>query len=360
MVRLDDGRVFKAVEVKTDPKTDIAIVRIEGATRLVPAVFGNSDKAEVGDWVLALGQPFGLTSTVTAGIISAKHRDIGINSRENFFQTDAAINPGNSGGPLVNLEGQVIGINTAISTRSGGNEGIGFAIPSNLAHWVSDQLVHSGSVKRAYLGIGIQSVTPELSSQFGVKPNEGVLVTQVLPDTPAAKVGIRSRDVITAVDGTPVSSAQELQWLVEKTETGSTHQMAIIRDHKPLTLAFTPESQPENYGVRTSGRNLFHGGTSQGITSLGIKLDDLTPDVARQLHLTDTTGAVITAVESGSIAAEAGLRPGMVIAQVNRQDVHSANEAKSALENASLEKGVLLQLHVQGGSEFVVLRSSAG
>ena len=178
-VRLHDGREFKATKVVADPQADLAVLRIEGAGRLTAAKLGDSDKAEVGDWVLAMGNPFGLEGTVTAGIISAKGRGVGINERENFIQTDAAINPGNSGGPLVNLDGEVIGINTAISSRSGGNEGVGFAIPINLAKWVADQLSHGGTVHRARLGVIVQPLTNDLAKQFGLKPGEGVLVADV-------------------------------------------------------------------------------------------------------------------------------------------------------------------------------------
>ena len=195
-MRTHDGRPFVATDVWTDPKTDLAVVKIDGASDLTAAMLGDSDQAEIGDWVIALGQPFGLESTVTAGIISAKHRGIGITARENFLQTDAAINPGNSGGPLVNLRGEVVGINTAIHSRSGGNNGIGFAVPSNLARWVSDQLVNTGTVKRAYLGVGIQPVSGDLADALAVQPRGGVAVTDVFPDTPAAEAGLKSGDVI--------------------------------------------------------------------------------------------------------------------------------------------------------------------
>ncbi len=196
MVRLHDGREFKAVDVKTDPKTDLAVLRIEGAGPLPAARLGDSNKVEVGDWVLALGQPFGLEGTVTAGIVSAKGRGLGIADREDFIQTDAAINPGNSGGPLVNLDGEVVGINTAISTSNGGYQGVGFAIPIDLAKWVGGQLANGGKVHRSYLGVIIQPVTQPLAEQFKVKVHQGVLVTEVRPDTPAAKAGLKPGDII--------------------------------------------------------------------------------------------------------------------------------------------------------------------
>ena len=214
-VRLHDGREYKATKVHTDPKADLAVLRIEGADNLTAAKLGNSDDAEVGDWVLALGNPFGLEGTVTAGIVSAKGRGIGLNERESFIQTDAAINPGNSGGPLVNLDGEVIGINTAISSSSGGNEGVGFAIPINLAKWVAKQLTDGDTVHRARLGVMIQPLTHELAQQFGMKAHEGVLVAGVSPDSPAAKVGFKAGDVIVEFAGKAVASPQELQGLVE-------------------------------------------------------------------------------------------------------------------------------------------------
>ncbi len=357
-VRLQDGREFKATEVKADPKTDLAIVRIEGASDLPFARLGDSDQVQVGDWVLALGQPFGLTSTVTSGIISATHRDIGINSRENFFQTDAAINPGNSGGPLVNLDGHVVGINTAITSRSGGNEGVGFAVPSNTARWVADQLVQYGSVRRSYLGVGIQQVTAKLASRFGVQPGQGVVVTQVFPDSPADKTGLQSGDVLVAFDGTAISTAQELQRLVEKCAPGTSHQVTIVRDGTTQDLSFSPENEPENYGLATAQRPGPSGrSSSQGIDALGLAVGDLTPTIAERLGVDETSGVVITQVERGSVAAEAGLRPGMVIAEVNRQPVESADQAKQALEDASLDEGVLLLLQTNNGSLYVVLQS---
>jgi serine protease Do len=250
LVRLWDGREFKAEKVWTDPKTDIAVVKISGADDLVSAPLGDSDQVAVGDWVLALGQPFGLESTVTAGIVSATHRGVGINARESFLQTDAAINPGNSGGPLVNLDGEIIGINTAISSRGGGNDGVGFAVPSNLAKWVGDQLAKNGEVHRAYLGVGIQPVTAQLAKQFDVKPREGVVVTDVYPNTPAAKAGLHSGDVIRSFAGVKVDSPRELQLLVERAELGRPHPVELVRDGKSMTVNFVPEEQPESFDAR--------------------------------------------------------------------------------------------------------------
>ncbi len=247
MVRLADGREFPAIGVWTDPQSDVAIVKIETGDRLVAARMGNSDAVEIGDWVLALGQPFGLESTVTAGIISAKHRGIGIADRENFLQTDAAINPGNSGGPLVNLDGEIVGINTAISSRSGGSDGIGFAIPVNQVRWVADQLARQGTVHRAYLGVGIRPITQDIAAELHLKPREGVVVTEVYPDTPAARTGLRPGDVIVEFAGSDITSPQVLQLVVEQAELGRQHRMKVIRNGMPTTLKFTAEELPSDF-----------------------------------------------------------------------------------------------------------------
>ena len=243
-VRLHDGREFKAAKVHADPKADLAVLRIEGAGHLIAARLGNSDQAEVGDWVLALGNPFGLEGTVTAGIVSAKGRGIGLNERENYIQTDAAINPGNSGGPLVNLDGEVIGINTAISSSSGGNEGIGFAIPINQAKWIARQLTDGDTVHRARLGVMIQPLTHELAQHFNLKTREGVLVAGVSPDSPAEKAGFKPGDVIVEFAGKTVHSPQDLQGLVEQSPIGKEQTVAVFRDGKRVELKVVPNEMP--------------------------------------------------------------------------------------------------------------------
>jgi serine protease Do len=355
-VRLNDGREFKASEVWTDPKTDIAVVKIKGAKELVAAPLGNSEAVEIGDWVLALGQPFGLESTVTAGIISAKHRGIGITARENFLQTDAAINPGNSGGPLVNLDGEVIGINTAISSRSGGNDGIGFTVPVNLAKWVAEQLITDGTVHRAYLGVGIQPVTQELADQFKVKPRDGVVVTDVFPDTPAAKAGLKSGDVIEEFAGVKVGSAQELQTLVEQAELGKPHAITIVREGKKQELALTPEEQPTDYGLSRQGLRQPNQPGSSKLEKLGLEISSLDPAIAEQLGITGVKGVVITNVRPNSPAGHAGLESGMVISQINRVPVKSLEDATKTLQEASPEEGILLLIRSSEGSRFIVLQ----
>lgn len=355
IVKTYDGREFPAVEVWTDPKSDIAVVKVE-ATDLVAAPLGDSDRVEIGDWVVALGQPFGLESTVTAGIISAKNRGIGIADRENFLQTDAAINPGNSGGPLVNLRGEIIGINTAISSRSGGNEGIGFAVPSNQARWVADQLVQNGSVRRAYLGVGIQPVTAELAKQLSVKPRGGVAVTEIFPATPAAKSGLEAGDVIVKFDGRPVRDPQDLQMAVEKSEFGKSLTMDVVRNGKSIQLTYNPEEQPQSFGSR-SRSNSVESQPSRSVEHFGLEVAPLEVDVAKQLGMSGVNGVVITGVQQDSPAADAGLASGMVITHVNRQPVKSVDEFLTAIEpGMKNDSGILLLVRTENGSRFVVLK----
>lgn len=355
-VRIHDGREFVAKEVWTDPKTDLAVVKIDAPSDLIAATLGDSDETAIGDWVLALGQPFGLESTVTAGIISAKHRGIGITDRENFLQTDAAINPGNSGGPLVNLRGEVVGINTAIHSRSGGSEGIGFAIPSNLARWVSDQLVSRGSVQRAYLGVGIQAVTQDLAKQLSVKPRSGVVVTEVFPDTPAMSAGLQSGDVITKFGDQTVNSAQALQIAVERSMVGSEIPIAVVRDGETIELTYTAQEQPSDFAVRAGDSKSDD--KPMEMERFGMEIAPLESDVARQLGVKASSGVVITSVASGSPADEAGLEPGMVIAEANRVKIDSPEDFEKAMSKSEDESSILLLIRSAQGSRFVVVKAS--
>ena len=348
-VKLSDGREFRAIDVKTDPKTDLAVLKIE-ASNLVPARLGDSDQTEVGDWVLALGQPFGLQGTVTAGIISAKGRGIGIVGRENFLQTDAAINPGNSGGPLVNLNGEVVGINTAISSASGGNDGIGFAIPVNLASWVSQQLVSDGVVHRSFLGVGIQQVTHDLAEQFGIQANEGVVVTEVLPDSPAHGAGIQSGDVILTFGGESVQSPRQLQNAVERSKPGSSQPIELLRSGRPLTVTATCAEQPQQQ--RPTERL-----DEAQPNALGLEVNELSADVATQLGVDAEQGVVITHVAPGSRADKAGLTTGVVVIAVNRRPVSTTSEFE-AVTSAVGDEAILLLVRTSSGSRFVVLPST--
>jgi serine protease Do len=319
---------------------------------LVAAKFGNSDAMDVGDWVLALGQPFGLESTVTAGIVSAKNRGIGITDRENFIQTDAAINPGNSGGPLVNLQGEVIGINTAISSRNGGSNGVGFAVPSNLASWVSQQLIDHGKVTRSYLGVSIQPVNYELGTQLGVAPKSGVAVTNVFADTPAAKSGLQAGDVIVKFGDSAVTTPQQLQLAVERAAMGKSLTIDVVRDGEAIELSYTPEAAPGDFGARAA-----QPAPQEGVKmkSLGLEISPLTDDVAKQLGLQNQSGLVVTRVMEASPADSAGLKPGMLIVQVNRQDVSTADEFEKIVAE-DRDGSVLLLVRSEQGSRFVVIQ----
>lgn len=355
VVKTSDGRQYTATEVLTDPSTDIAVVRIEGAENLTAAPMGDSEQMEIGDWCLALGQPFGLESTVTAGIISATHRGgIGITARENFLQTDAAINPGNSGGPLVNLRGEIVGLNTAISSRGGGNDGIGFAVPSNMVKWVADQLLDGGKVRRAYLGIGIQPVNAELAETLGVPPRSGVLVNEVMKDTPAGKSGLQSGDVIVRFDGKPVSTPSQLQLYVEQSTFGKKVPIDINRGGQEITLSYDPTERPESFGSIASSDDQSDEPEATELSSIGVEVSELTDDTAEALGLDGVTGVVVTSVDDDSAAAQAGLTEGMVIRQVNRQNIKGVEQFKSIVADG--EGDLLCLVKDQRGSRFVVIK----
>ena len=350
IVQLHDGREFEAVEVKTDPESDIAIVRIEGAGELPTARLGNSDDLQIGDWVLAVGAPFGLQETVTAGIISAKSRGIGITERADFLQTDAAINPGNSGGPLVNLSGEVVGINTAISTSGGGNDGVGFAVPINQARWVSDQLIETGMVQRAFLGVGIQRLTSDLSEQLGLSSLQGALVAEVRPGSPAEQAGLQTGDVIVEFDGKTVDNPHRLQNLVERTPLDGEHSVVVVRNGDRQEIPVSLQPLPKDATVSQSAP----GAPETKVESLGMEVSDLTADVAKQLGLSDATGVVITSVSPGSSADEAGLEPGMVIARVGTTPIATVADFEQAIDGEH-EDGLLMLVRTARGSRFVVV-----
>jgi serine protease Do len=353
-VKTHDGREFVASEVWTDPDTDLAVVKIEGAEDLVPAALGDSDEVAIGEWVVAMGQPFGLESSVTAGIISAMHRGIGITPRENFLQTDAAINPGNSGGPLVNLKGEVIGINTAISSRGGGNDGIGFAVPSNLARWVSDQLLENGEVKRAYLGVGIQPIDQELGSELGVKPRGGVLVSDVFDDTPAAEMGLRRGDVILEFGGKPVGTPRALQLAVEQSPIDGDVLVKVMRDGETIKMTYRGTEAPDEFATKSKPKQ--PSAPSQ-FEDFGLGVDELDSDVAESLGIDAEQGVVVTSVDEGGPSAEAGLAPGMVIVEVDRRPVSSVKEFEQAMRGGQdADKSRLLLVRTDKGSRFVVVQ----
>lgn len=357
-VELSDGRQLQATDIKTDDQTDLAVVRIKSDSPLPAAKLGDSSKLEIGDWVIAVGNPFELEHTVSAGIISGLRRTLPSGKRAEYLQTDAAINPGNSGGPLVNLNGEVVGINTAIASSSGGYQGVGFAIPSNLAKWVTGQLVDKGSVERAYLGVGITEITNELAQKFGVARSAGVLVTEVFPDTPAAAAGFQEGDVITAFAGTSVNRPHQLQELVERSPFGSKQNVTVMRDKQQKTLSVEVKAMPQKFGMSSRSKRPEPEQESQSFASpdLGLDVAELTPDVARQLDYQGLQGVVITAVEADGLASEAGLREGMLIMRVGKQAVKNVEEFQKAVKSEDLKAGVMLLVRTQGGNRFVVLQ----
>lgn len=358
VVRLADGREFGATDIKTDPDSDLAVLRIEGAGTLPAARMGDSDDLEIGDWVLAIGNPFHLDQTVSAGIISSKGRELVGGNRTRYVQTDAAINPGNSGGPLVNLDGEVVGINTAIYSNSGGYQGVGFAIPANLAKWVTQQLIDKGVVQRAYLGVGIGQINATLADQLGVAAREGVVVAEVFPGSPAEKAGFEEGDIITAFDSTPINSPRELQEYVERAKINSQQRVTVLRNGKEVQLTVRPEPLPSEFGIVSQNADRPNQrGQQSGYTSdeLGLDLSDMTAQQARQLGLEGYEGALITGVHPGSSADQAALSEGMLVLKVGRTQVSSVEEFRDAVEELDMDDGVLLLVRTAEGNRFVVL-----
>lgn len=356
-VRLHDGREFKGKDVKTDPRTDVAILKIDAGEKLPALRFGDSDQTEVGDWVIAVGNPFGQELTVTSGIISAKGRGPNITEREDFLQTDAAINPGNSGGPLLNLNGDVIGINTAISSQSGGFDGIGFAVPSKMAYWVTNQLVQNGSVRRAYIGIAIQQLDAELSKQFSLKPGDGALVTEIREGSPGEQAKLQTGDVVLSLNGQKVSSPRSLQAIVERLNVDETYPLDILRDDKRMTLKITLKAMPEDYSLAKMTRKpRVQSDSATTVESLGFDIRDITADVAKQLGIAEESGVIVSTVEANG-PASGKLAAGDIIQKVGNRPVHNRKEFEAALNEAKGDS-VLLFVKTDSATRFVVLSKS--
>ncbi|MFM8893671.1 MAG: Do family serine endopeptidase [Planctomycetia bacterium] len=359
-VELPDGREFKAVEIKTDPDSDLAVVKLEKADDLPVAKLGDSDKLEIGDWVIAIGNPFELETTVSAGIISGKGRELGGIRRAKFLQTDAAINPGNSGGPLVNLAGEVVGINTAIASNTGAYQGVGFAIPINLAKWVSGQLIAKGAVERGYLGVAIGPISAEMAGKLGVKSRKGVLVTEVMEGTPAADAGVQDLDVITAFDDQAVDGPRSLQEIVERSALDKQHKLTVLRDGKPVTIAIAVKPLPEKLARRDGGGGRALRGTdaeSYYSKAFGVEVRDkgsLPEDAYEGFE-----GVVVDRVDPEGVAAEAGLGPGVLIRKVGKTAVTSIGDFAEASEKESPSDGVLLQIRTPRGNSVVVLKEDS-
>jgi len=352
VVTLNDGTRLDAELVGTDPKTDLAVLKVESDEALPYARFGDSDSTRVGDWVVAIGNPFGLGGSATTGIVSARGRDIQSGPFDDFLQIDAPINRGNSGGPLFDLSGRVIGINTAIFSPNGGNVGIGFAIPSELAESVIDQLQTSGYVERGWLGVSIQQVDDELAAGLGFDDDAGALVASVVPGSPADKAGFLPGDVIVAIDGEDVGRIKELTRKVAAVKPDETAQIEVWRNGERKTLAVAIGRAPNE------AENAPRKAESPEKVQLGISLGELSPQWRDRLGIDeDVTGAVIVGVEPGSPAAARGLRPGDVIVMVGQTQVTNLDQAMSAINEAKSEgrDSVLLRIARGDGARFVVV-----
>ena len=346
VVKLSDEQEYEAKVVGRDPKTDIAIIKINAKSGLTAAGLGDSDNLEVGEWVMAIGNPFGLDSTVTSGIVSAKGRHIGQGPYDNFIQTDASINPGNSGGPLINLRGEVIGINTAIFSRSGGNIGIGFAIPINLVKELLPQLKGKGKVTRGYLGVLIQKVTPEIAESLGMDKGRGALVANVSKDGPAEKAGVKVGDVIIEFDGKEIRDSGDLPIIVARTPVDRKVRMKVLRDKKEMQLTVSVGELKDEEVVASAPEK----------GELGMTVQKLTPQIAESLGLEKAEGVVVSAVDPGSVADEAGIRRGDVILEVDRKPIRSIDEYKKAVAGIRKGKGVLLLVRRGESTLFLALK----
>ena len=347
-VTLASKEEFDATLIGRDPKTDLALLRVDSPLPLPTVPFGNSENLEVGEWVLAIGNPFGLGHTVTAGIVSAKGRIIGAGPYDDFIQTDASINPGNSGGPLFNMRGEVIGINTAIM-RSG--QGIGFAIPINMAKNVLSQLYDKGNVTRGWLGVAIQNISPEMLDAFQLDDANGALVSAIVTDAPAHKAGLKQGDVIVGFHGTEVDDSSELPGLVAVVSPGTTVEVEVIRNGERLTIPVTLGELQEDDAARIA--SLEPSGVEE---LLGLQVEALDEDMARELRTNDERGVVVTDVAQPSPAAEAGIQPGDIIREVNRQTVDNLDAYEDATAGLEEDEPVLLLLERRGNNLYVALR----
>ena len=354
LVELADGRQFNVKDVKVDEKTDLAVLSLDSTEPLPAAKLGDSDNLRIGDWVLTIGSPFELEQTVSAGIISAKGRSVRGAGKTRLLQTDAAINPGSSGGALVNLKGELVGITTAIASRDGGYQGVGFAIPSNLATWVSAELREYGRVNRGYLGI---TTTARSSNVRGVRRE--IVAARLQEDSPAYKAGVREHDIIVSFDNRTVRSISELREIVEQVEVGSKHRLEIIRGQNRQTLAVVTEAAPSRREPLSPGQADF-GGVSALVYShdLELAVSDLGEGNASRLGLRTAAGVLIVRLDPGGAAYRAGIREGMVIVGVGNQPVRNTEDFAEILEKESLKKGIWLQVYSDGGSRTISVRSS--
>lgn len=348
-VRFANHKEYEAKIIGRDKMTDIALIKIEPTGKLPFVKLGNSDKLRVGDWVVAIGNPFGFEQTVTAGIVSGKGRTLGGGAYDNFIQTDASINPGNSGGPLFNLDGEMVGINTAIYSRSGGNIGIGFAIPVNMAKNVMAQLQESGHVIRGWLGVRIQTVNQDIAEQFGMERPYGALVGQVDKDSPAGKAGIRQGDIITRFKDKEISEMTMLPTLVAQTPVGEKAKVTVFRKGKEKTVTVTIGKLEDSGALSDEA--------VEETASLGMTVQELTPELAESLQIGGETGVLVANVEGGSPAAMAGLKRGDLITEINQDQVTDMEIFGKLLAQTKNDKRILLLVQRGSHSRYVVIKN---
>ena len=350
-VTLSDGRKFDAKIIGSDPETEIALIKVD-ATGLPTLPLGNSDELRVGEWVMAIGAPFGLSHSVTTGIVSARGRgNVGIVDYADFVQTDAAINPGNSGGPLLDMNGNVIGMNTAIVSRGGGSNGVGFAIPVNMVKYITEQLRNHGAIARGYLGISIQNLTPDLAKWFGIEEGHGVLVADVAKSSPAERAGLQRDDVIVEFNGQPVGEAGSFRSHVATTAPDKAVEMAIIRGGKRMAKTIDVGTLPGQHlatNTTTPEEQAEH-------TDVGLAVQPLTDDLAKRLGYEGEHGVVVAEVTPGSEAARAGIRQGDLIKEVNKQEVDNPREFQQALKKGGKGHTALLLLQEGQGTRYATL-----
>jgi len=346
-VKFHDGKTLSAKLIAADEKSDVAVIKVNSGTKLPFLPVGDSNQLEIGDWAIAIGNPFGLSTTLTVGVISAKGRaNMGITDYEDFIQTDAAINPGNSGGPLLNIDGKVIGINTAIYSRSGGYMGIGFAIPINMALNIKDQLIKHGKVMRGKVGVYISEISEKLAKKFGLNSGKGIMIAEVMRGSSGEKAGLKAGDIVTHLNNKEINSSGQFRNQVSLTPIGQTIELSILRDGKNQKISVEIESLDDPQEKRSAKRI--------SSASYGLSVQDLTDRLARRLGVDpDENGVVITDVESDSIAEQAGLRAGQIIKKVNQQTVSSADEFESVIKDS--DGALLLLIQDRRGTRFIPL-----